>query len=513
MSDRRVLGLIWLALAILTTLPYVMAWQRPPSGMRFIGAIYYPDDFYQYLSFAEQAGRGEYLFSNKFDWRPFDPMLVNLEWWAAGLLGRWLGAPLAGFHVLRLGALAALLLGSIGLLKLARRTPGECLWGVLLVATGGGLGWLRLALGTPGWHVPDILTGLYAWHQTLFNAHFVVGTALLVWTLLLYLRWRQAQRGRWAWVLSAWLVALSRPYDLIALLITLLGVELWQWRSAGQRQALARMLELAWLAPMFVYYAVVVGAHPSFRGWSTQPGDISPPLAEYAFALGPGIALVLAFARLRVDPEPSAVRTALLCWCLGLLMLLGLWSAPMAKQCATSLGTALLLWAAVVTPGRVLPWAALALSPTSLFLLWRAWHPFPSSFAPADYFAAVEFLRSRCESHEVVLAPTDLSLLIAGLTPCHVVVGHRLLTPSFSSEVALANRFYDHATPAEWRLSYLHNRRFAYAILASGRGDWLGNAPGFERALARPLLEIFRSRNATSAGSPGAQPLSERTRG
>lgn len=497
-APRRFLAPLWLGLATATTLPYLAAGRRAPSGTRFSGALFYPDDFYQYLSFAEQAGRGALLFVNKFDGRSQRPVLLNLEWWLAGALGRASGDPLAGFQALRLLAMATMLWACFGLLTLHGRTGRERAWGVLLVATGGGLGCFRLALGAPGWQVPDLLMGIYPWHQALFNGHFMVGTALLAASLLLYARWRLSCGRRWAWLLCAWGLGLSRPYDLAAFVLTVLASELWSGR-ARLRQALVPISELAWLLPVFSYYALVVGLHPSFGGWSRQTGDLSPPALEYLYALGPAALLAVWFGRAGPGSTPALIRSLLPAWCACLLGLLLAWPSPMAKQFATSLGAALLLWAAASTPGRALPWATLALSPTSLFLLWRAFNPFPVSFAPAAHFSAVRFLGSACAPGELALAPTDLSLMIAGLTPCHVAVGHRLLTPDFASEVALAKRFYDGATPVRWRLTYLRDKRVAFVALPAGRAFMLGTASGWSRVFGGPLLEIYQSRPAPSA--------------
>jgi hypothetical protein len=489
----RLLAPLWLGLAAVTTLPYLAAERHAPAGTRFLGALFYPDDFHQYLSFAEQAGRGALLFVNKFDGRPQEPALINLEWWLAGTLGRLGGGPALGLHVLRLLALAALLAACYGLLTLHGRTGRERAWGLALVATGSGLGWLRRALGTPGWQIPDLLTGLYPSHQALSNAHFVVGTGLLAASLLLYLRWRLDEAPRWAWLACAWALGLSRPYDMAVFAMVVLAAELWSGRDRP-RLALARAFELTWLLPVFVYYALVVGLHPSLGGWSDQSGDLSPPRLEYAFALAPAAALVVAFGRGRDRgaEAPGLVRALLPAWCGCLLALLLLWPSPMAKQYAISLGAALLLWAAAVTPGRALPWAVLALSPTSLFLLWRAFNPFSISFAPASYFTATRFLASACRPAELALAPTDLSLMIAGLTPCHVAVGHRLLTPGFAGEVALATRFYDPATPVAWRLAYLRAKGFAYVALPAGRAFLLGTSSAWTPVLREPLLEILK---------------------
>ena len=501
--DRgRKAGLVlgaWLLLGVVSTLPYLQAQQYPPSGGSFTGALFYPDDFYQYASFAEQATRGAFLFSNKFDPEPHGPAFVNLEWWAAGRLGAIVdGWPLVGFPVLRIAAIGALLLAIARLLGAAGLEGAHLGWGMALVATGGGLGWLRYFQGAQGWRIPDVLMGLYPWHQTLSNVHFVVGTALLLWTIHLHLLWRQGRAPRWAWLAVAWILGLSRPYDLAALGPVVIGLAAWdavetrQWKPAVRAAS-----DLVWLAPLFAYYAFMVGGHPSFGGWGAQSGDLSPPRREFLMALGPAAVLILAGRRIGpATREATDVRRALILWCGALTTLLLVWTAPMAKQCL-GLGAALLLWAAVVTPARRLAVAVFALSPTSAVVLWLAFHPGPSSFVPADSLAVTTMLHRACAPGQVTIAPTDLSLAVAALTPCHVALGHRLLTPRFKEAVVEGNRFYDAATPLEWRLMYLDRSNAEFVALPAGHGDWLGPSPPFERILARPSLELWqRSRPA-----------------
>jgi hypothetical protein len=70
--------------ALLLAAPWVRARRSPPPGRAFSGAFLYQDDHRQYLSFVEQAARGEWLFVNKFDPQPQRPFLFNAGWWAAG---------------------------------------------------------------------------------------------------------------------------------------------------------------------------------------------------------------------------------------------------------------------------------------------------------------------------------------------------------------------------------------------------------------------------------------------
>jgi hypothetical protein len=190
------------------------------------------------------------------------------------------------------------------------------------------------------------------------------------------------------------------------------------------------------------------------------------------------------------------VREALYAWGVANASLLLLGPSGLARQTVTGLGAAMLLLAATAVPRRALPWAVFALAPTSAFLLWRVFHPWPDCFAPRDYFAAVERLRGACAPGDVAIAPTDLSLMVAGLTPCSVVFGHRTLTPGYAERLAEGNRFYHEPdTPAGWRRAYVEARgaRFV-AVPAQGGERLLGPASPFRPILRTPLLEVWERR-------------------
>lgn len=494
---RRTVVAAFAALATVTTAPYLAAWWRPPDGHAFTGVFFYRDDFYQYLSFAEQAGHGALAFRNKFDLRPHEPFVVNVEWWTAGVLGRLAGGPAAGFHALRLVALLGLVSGAAALLRRAGLSGAPLRWALALVVTGGGLGWLALWAGTPGWQVPDVAMGLYPFHQSLTNTHFAVGTALLLWSLALLLDARAARGPRWRWIATATLLGFSRPYDFATFAATagLLGlVDLARART--RRSGVGGLLDLAWLAPVAVYYGLLAGAHPSFGGWGGQDIDLSPPLHHYVLALLPAALLWIVFAGRRGASAPAGVREALYAWGVANASLLLLGPSGLARQTVTGLGAAMLLLAATAVPRRALPWAVFALAPTSAFLLWRVFHPWPDCFAPRDYFAAVERLRGACAPGDVAIAPTDLSLMVAGLTPCSVVFGHRTLTPGYAERLAEGNRFYHEPdTPAGWRRAYAEARgaRFV-AVPAQGGERLLGPASPFRPILRTPLLEVWERR-------------------
>ena len=489
-SRARITAAVALAVVVITTTPYVVAALRPPEGAVFTGLFFYQDDMYQYLSFVEQAARGEIVFANKWDPRPHRPSVVNVEWWFAGVLA-WIlgGSPVLGFHALRILAIAGLLAGASRILAAAGFERWRLALGLALVGTAGGLGWLRLLGGTPGSLVPDIVSGMYPFHQSLMNAHFVVGTALSIWTLILHLEWRAGRRSRWAWVATGWALGLSRPYDLVTFCIVAF---LLAWIRRRERAPIASCLELAWLVPVLGYYALLMRSQRGLGGWTgVQSGDLSPPLTEFALALLPALALVAIFWMRRAPDDALGQRQALLVWAAVVVGIYVGYPSPMAKQFATTLGPVGALLAALLTPSRWLAPALLALGPTSVFLVWRVLHPFPAWFAPRDYVTAVAHLDDVCRPREVALAPTDLSLMIAGLTPCHAVLGHRGLTPAWPETIAAGQRFYDPATPPAWRWTYLEGLGADYVLLPAGGAGMLGGDARAVRRLALPMLDVW----------------------
>ncbi|HVR70966.1 MAG TPA: hypothetical protein VMT87_08985, partial [Vicinamibacteria bacterium] len=482
-------------LVAVTTAPYLWSLWRPPPGTEFTGIFYYRDDFYQYVSFAEQVRDGALLFRNKFDPARLEPVLVNLEWWAAGALGRMLGGPVAGFHALRLFALFALVAGAVRVFTLGGLSGARRAWALTLFLSAGGLGWLRLLTGTPGWQIPDIAMGFYPFHQSLTNAHFVVGTALLIWSLVLLLEWRAGRRGALAWLATAGVLGLCRPYDLVtftlvALALCAMDAARRETRAAGVRRA----LPLVWLVPVFAYYALLVGGHPSFQTWGGQTMDLSPPRYQYVFALLPTAAVwaLLALRRPGRAVAAAPVRQALLAWWLVLAVLLVALRSALTKQSVITMGAAMLLLAGLEIPRRWLPATALVAAPTSVFLLWRLFNPWPDCFAPPEYFQATRALAAACSPHDVAVAPTDLSLMIAGLTPCSVTLGHRTLTPDYETRLREGDRFYHGpAVPAAWRLAYLERSAARFVVLPAGGGPMLGPDPPYGAILRTRLLEVW----------------------
>jgi hypothetical protein len=211
--------------------------------------------------------------------------------------------------------------------------------------------------------------------------------------------------------------------------------------------------------------------------------DLSPPRYQYLFALLP-TAAVWAFCarRLRGGERAAApLPRALLAWWLVLAVLLVTLRSALTKQSVITMGAAVLLLAGLHLPRRWLPWTALAA-------------------APPEYFQAARTLATACSPHDVALAPTDLSLMIAGLTPCSVALGHRTLTPHYERHLQDGDRFYhDRGTTAAWRREYLDRLSAAFVVLPAGGGALLGADPPYAPILRTGLLEVWERGPAATA--------------
>jgi len=474
-----------LAVVVFVGVPSLRVWWTPPPGRWFPGSFFYQDDHFQYLSFVEQARRGEWLFVNKFDPSPQVPFLVNLGWWSAGRLAAALGvSEELGWFLWDLVAAALLVLGVRRFLAQAGRGGAALVWGTVLVVVGGGLGWLRVA-GVPWSGEADLTFSFYPWLQMIGGAHGTLGTALLVWGLALWMEWRRGIAPKWPWIALASLLGLCRPFDFVTLLAVTAAVSGSERLRGLPRDGLA---DLAWLAPVFFYDALAFGLHPSFASWSGgQNVVLLPGAVDLAWALGP--ALVLAAVALATGTVDTLARHVLTTWILVVVALLCS-RLGFAAQFATSVGAALLLSVAVSMPGRALPVMALALCPTSLVLYWRVLHPAPEWFPPRDYARAAHLLAATCAPGDVVYAPAEPSLLVAALTPCHVAFGHRVLTPQFERRAAESEVFYSEVTPARWRYGYLERLGARYAMIPAGRARWM-DATGFFVRWRLPAFEVW----------------------
>jgi hypothetical protein len=480
-GGRRAVLLVFLLLAAVSVSLALRAWLAPPKGTVFVGTFYYVDDFYNYLSYVEQAERGAFVFRNKLADPSLPPSLVNLEWlavgWLAALLG---GSPLVAYRLFGLLALVALVFGIERWLTRSGLPPEKRLAALLLVCTGGGLGGLLFGLGRlPGERALDLRTGAFPFVEAIANPHFVAGTALVLAALGAFAAGRRATGAVLGTVLG-----LVRPYD-AALLA---GIEsLAVLLTAPAREWPRRLLPVAALLPVLAYNGWLFLAGPGFSVFSSpRYASLAPRPADLALALGPAALLAVSSIRWRRgDGAEHRLRLAL--WATLALLVVLLRPVSFSLQLVVGVGVPLLVLAAVGLarlPRAVLETAVPLMASTAAVATWLCANPGPSCHAPAERWEVAVALRGACRPGELVLAPADIGLYVGGLTPCWPFVSHAA-APRHAARDEAARRFYGGAPPEE-RARLLESACVTHVVAPTRMPpQWLGSDTPY-----RPRLEV-----------------------
>jgi hypothetical protein len=445
-------------MAVVSTVPSARAALRPPPGTAFTGWFWFNDDAYNYLSFAQQAEDGAFVFRNKLYLPPHAPALVNPEWWAVGALSRLLGRhPILAYRLLGLGALLALVAALHAWLRDTGLPVSHAFAALLLLCVGGGGGAPCLWLGTDGGQCLDVRSGLFPFLEILANPHFVVGTALLLWSLRLFRAAHEhgGLRPLLAAAALATLLGLTRPYDLVLLAaVRSLVVALTDPPSRWIRHALA----MALLLPVVAYDAWVFRRVPAFA-WFTGIAYVFPGRGEFAEALAPAALLGIAawavarargVALLPADRPRRVAALHFVVWLALALLVIAVRPVSFSLQFLVGVGVPLLALVALALapfpPGATLL-AAAGLGSAAAAALWITLLPGASWYVPAERMAAARALRAHCRPGDLVLSPPDIGRYASAFSACSPYVSHPA-APGFAERDAEVRRFYEEPDPA-----------------------------------------------------------------
>ena len=321
---RRVL---WFAVAVmlLTTLPYVIGALAGGDDWHFGGFLFGADDGYSYLAKMRLGARGDWLFTIRYTHEQHDPALLFLPYILLGKLAGLFagsanlpGALATAFHLARIVFGTTLLLASYRFVACFVRAPATRMLALVLIALGGGFGWLLAILG-----LDDVLGSLpldfyvpesYSFLILFGLPHLALArTAMLLGLMLVFRGLDDPGRVRWSiWAGLCWLVmGLCVPFYL-AVLYLLLGC----WGLAAWARDRRFPWALFWQAsraalitvPVFAYTSYVFLADDVLGDWSGQNQLPAPHPLHYV--LGYVILALPAIAGWRWAWKRAASRPA-----------------------------------------------------------------------------------------------------------------------------------------------------------------------------------------------------------
>ncbi len=489
--EWRWVALVTLALMLISSLPYLVAWAVTPEGMHFTGLIFNFTDGHSYIAKMRQGFAGSWSFRLPYTPEPHDGAPVYLFYLFWGHVARCFNLPLiVVYHGVRVMGGAAMLLALYMLASRLSDDVGERRIMFMLAALGSGLGWLVGLLGTA---TSDLLVPeAFPVYALLVNAHFPLAMGLMAGIANCGLRivtveWSEADNGkrRWVWglgmILAAAALGVIQPFGLLTVFggLGVMLVQVARERGVPWRAVTWVFSAGAMALPYPLYMQWVLGSDPVLAEWSVQNVTLSPPIWDWALSYG--LVLVLAvlgttFAARR----RSAGGWLLLGWVAATLV--GLY-APSSLQRRLSLGLGVPVgllagmgWWRGVRPlirGRrrrlLQGLAVMFCSMTPIFLLLS---PLPvvtvgdrRFYLDHEEWVALEWLRDEGESDAVVLCAPQMGLFVPAWAGQPVVYGHPFETVNAERREAQVKAYWAGEMSLAEQELFLQENRVGYVLV------------------------------------------------
>jgi hypothetical protein len=353
-----------LILCVVTTLPYLVGHFVSYPGTAFTGIIEHSADTNNYLSYANQAAAGKWLFRNQMTGEPHGDVFFNLEWLLIGKIAALLHVSLAmGLSILRLFCLLLMSYGVYWLSAFSLKTIFARRVAMVAIMAGGGFGWMAalhlLHIRIDSSYFLDLTAALqFPFYWALKLPHFLVSETFVVMGLCFFLR--AETRHSVADYVAAGACYLAsgacRPYDMLFLMCATGLYLAIDCRARLNWDLLRRGLPISICVPLLGYEFWIFKIHPVFRWWSL-PG--LPPPSPWLLALSFGLSFLLFVAALwRWKTMNLHGAPALMACCLGLsvLFVYTYRFAHFSFQFATNIVVPLVMLGLIALEGFITRW-------------------------------------------------------------------------------------------------------------------------------------------------------------
>ncbi len=298
MTQKSFRILLVASVIALTGIPYLAARIASSDATVFTGSFVFHDDFNFYMSCANQAARGQWLFSNQFTPEAHHPASLNIEWLLVGKLSSITCLPPQDvFQLLRIFSIAASVLLFDWIAALLLQSLLYRRVALAMFCFGGGFSWIGYIPGleTGGLErlLVDNVAGLHPFFSFLLQPHFAFATALSLLSIGCLMRAEVAGKPLYNFMTPAALLLLGlvRPFDLLPVLglLMLCVAREGILRHRGWRRRVVKSGAIALCGPVPVlgYYLWLYRFHPVFQWHSIQ--NVVPPPPPIVLLLSMGL--------------------------------------------------------------------------------------------------------------------------------------------------------------------------------------------------------------------------------
>lgn len=513
-TERRWCWVFSGALALLTTLPYIVGFAAQGTNWEFSGFVVGVEDGNSYIAKMIQGASGSWLFRSPYSAFPQRGTLAFLPYLLLGKLAAGPALPeqlIALFHLFRIAVTPWGVFATYRFASLWIRDIGLRRWTTLLACCGGGLGWAALFLGGQGLPLEFYSPEAFGFLAFLGVPHLILARALLLDALASHVRGLEGHPAGWRAAIGLAVAGLVQPILLVTAFVVMAmhgAVRRWAERidfRVWLRRTLRDVLPAGILA---AGYALMVTTDPYLQIWARQNRLPSPPLGDYLPSYGPAIVLAVWLLR-RAASRKNFKAWLPLAWVLAFPILA---YAPVSVQRRLIEGTwiALLVLVASAWEGsrgarrdmRRGPIVLGALSlPAAALLLVLGLHTASTLsepvFFPVGEDHAAAWLRENAAQGEVVLSSYAVGNRLPSRAPVRVVVGHGPETANLGRLLPEVAAFFSDSTDAARRL-FLEDQGVAYVFWGPAErslGEWdPGSMPDWDLLYSGEGYEIFRVR-------------------
>lgn len=463
-----------------SALPAIIGLIQSRNGFIYSGVVFNPVDGYTYLAKMEIGNSGDWLFSLPFTAQSGEGRVLYPFYIAAGHFLQVTGISLSiGFNIFRLIAYGCLALVLIRLANHLLQNKGISLGvSIILLAAGGGLGWILLPFGKYG--ADFWVSEAFPFLAGLANPHFPLAIACMVLTVCLLKQVEDNSREVLIYGLMGFFLSVLSPFGFVLISCVLILAWVWERRDKQPTALLPVLVSVAAGLPYSIYQYWAVGSTPQLAAWTAQNQTPSPVLWDVLLSFSPWIILVIMGWRYLFTQRNDPVVRRLIIWTLtGLILtiipfnlqrrfMIGL-SIPI-----TSLG--LLALSAIaqnlkISSKRLLTFCTVIAIPTTLLVLimvsFAVGTHSPLYFYQKDELAALEWLSLQGDGKSLVLASEQTGLLIPAASRLRVLYGHPFESVDSAKEKQDVANFFAGNLNSVVEMDYLKQMRVDWIFYGS----------------------------------------------